>query len=95
MKMYLAGEWVDRDQKINVLNPFNGQVFDTVPSAGIEDVVDAIASAVRGAKVMASMSGPSALRDTHAGRRPDEGASRGPRQDDHDGGRQDHLGGDR
>ena len=57
MKMYLAGEWVDRDQKINVLNPFNGQVFDTVPSAGIEDVVDAIASAIRGAKVMASMSG--------------------------------------
>ena len=57
MKMYLAGEWVDRDQKIEVLNPFNGQVFDTVPSAGIEDVVDAIASAVRGAKVMASMSG--------------------------------------
>ena len=57
MKMYLAGEWVDRDQKINVLNPFNGQVFDTVPSAGIEDVVDAIASAERGAKVMASMSG--------------------------------------
>ena len=57
MKMYLAGEWVDRDEKINVLNPFNGQVFDTVPSAGIEDVVDAIASAVRGAKVMASMSG--------------------------------------
>ena len=57
MKMYLAGEWVDRDEKINVLNPFNGQVFDTVPSAGIEDVVDAIASAERGAKVMASMSG--------------------------------------
>ena len=57
MKMYLAGEWVDRDQKIEVLNPFNGQVFDTVPSAGIEDVVDAIASAERGAKVMASMSG--------------------------------------
>ena len=35
MKMYLAGEWVDRDQKINVLNPFSGQVFDTVPSAAV------------------------------------------------------------
>ena len=57
MKMYLAGEWVDRDQKINVLNPFSGQVFDTVPSAGIEDVDAAIASAERGAKAMASMSG--------------------------------------
>ena len=57
MKMYLAGEWVDRDQKIDVVNPFNGGVIDTVPRAGIEDVVDAIASAERGAKAMASMSG--------------------------------------
>ena len=57
MKMYLAGEWVDRDQKINVVNPFNGQVFDTVPRGGIEDVEAAIASAERGAKVMAGMSG--------------------------------------
>ena len=57
MKMYLAGEWVDRDQKIDVVNPFNGGVIDTVPRAGIEDVDAAIASAERGAKVMASMSG--------------------------------------
>ena len=57
MKMYLAGEWVDRDQKIDVVNPFNGGVIDTVPRAGIEDVDAAITSAERGAKVMASMSG--------------------------------------
>ena len=57
MKMYLAGEWVDRDQKIDVVNPFNGVVFETVPRGGIEDVDGAIASAERGAKVMASMSG--------------------------------------
>ena len=57
MKMYLAGEWVDRDQKIDVVNPFNGGMIDTVPRAGIEDVDAAIASAERGAKVMASMSG--------------------------------------
>ena len=57
MKMFLAGEWVDRDQKIDVVNPFNGVVFETVPRGGIEDVDAAIASAERGAKVMAGMSG--------------------------------------
>ncbi len=57
MKMYLAGEWVDRDRKIDVVNPFNGTVFETVPRGGIEDVDSAIASAERGAKVMAGMSG--------------------------------------
>ena len=57
MKMYLAGEWVDRDEKIDVVNPFNGQVFDTVPRGSVEDVQSAIASAARGARVMAGMSG--------------------------------------
>ena len=57
MKMYLAGEWVDRDEKIDVVNPFNGQVFDTVPKGSVEDVQTAIASADRGAKAMAAMSG--------------------------------------
>ncbi len=57
MKMYLAGEWVDRDEKIDVVNPFNGQVFDTVPRGTVEDVQAAIASADRGAKAMAAMSG--------------------------------------
>ena len=57
MKMYLAGEWVDRDEKIDVVNPFNGQVFDTVPRGTVEDVQTAIASADRGAKAMAAMSG--------------------------------------
>ena len=57
MKMYLAGEWVDRDEKIDVVNPFNGQVFDTVPRGSVEDVQTAIASAARGAGVMAAMSG--------------------------------------
>ena len=57
MKMYLAGEWVDRDEKIDVVNPFNGQVFDTVPRGSVEDVQAAIASADRGARVMAAMSG--------------------------------------
>ena len=57
MRMYLAGEWVDRATKIDVVNPFNGDIVDTVPRAGIEDIDTAIASAERGATIMAAMSG--------------------------------------
>ena len=57
MKMYLDGSWVDRDDKIDVVNPFNGEIFDTVPKSSLDDVMTAIASAERGAKVMAKMSG--------------------------------------
>ncbi|MCA9141368.1 MAG: aldehyde dehydrogenase family protein [Planctomycetaceae bacterium] len=52
MKMFINGEWVDRDQKIEVLNPFDGSLVDTVPKATAEDVEAAIASAVRGAEIM-------------------------------------------
>ena len=45
MKMYLNGEWVSRDQVQEVLNPYDGSVFDTVPSASEEDVNDAVNSA--------------------------------------------------
>ena len=55
MKFYLAGQWQDRDEVIEVLNPFRGEVIDTVPKATAEDVETAIASAVEGAKVMAAM----------------------------------------
>ncbi len=33
MKMFIAGEWVDRPQKTEVTNPFDGGVIDTVPKA--------------------------------------------------------------
>ena len=55
MKMHIGGEWVDRDDKIQVVNPFNNEVIDTVPRAGIEDVDSAIASAQRGAAIMAKI----------------------------------------
>ena len=57
MRMYIAGEWVDRDDKIAVINPYNNSVIDTVPRASIEDVDAAIASAERGAVEMAKLSG--------------------------------------
>ena len=50
--MFLAGEWVDRDAKFDVADPFSGEAFDTVPAASIEDVHDAVASAQRGAREM-------------------------------------------
>ena len=55
MRMYIGGEWVDRDEKISVFNPYDNSVIDTVPAASVEDVDTAIASAVRGAKAMAKL----------------------------------------
>ena len=49
MKMYVGGEWVSRTKAVEVLNPFDGSVIDTVPHANLEDVALSIASAVRGA----------------------------------------------
>ena len=53
--MYIGGEWVDRDKKIPVVNPYDGVAFDAVPRASIADVDDAVASAVRGAASMAAL----------------------------------------
>ena len=48
MKMYIGGEWVDRDDKIPVINPYDNSVIDTVPRGSVEDVDAAVASAERG-----------------------------------------------
>ena len=55
--MYIGGEWVDRDDKIPVVNPFDNSIIDTVPRGTVEDVDAAIASAERGAAQMAKLSG--------------------------------------
>lgn len=57
MRMFIAGEWIDRDEKIEVMNPFDGSVVDTVPKADADDVDRALASAERGAKIMREMAG--------------------------------------
>ena len=31
MKMYIAGEWVDKAETMDVVNPYDGSVVDTVP----------------------------------------------------------------
>ena len=55
MKMYIRGEWLDKDDKIEVINSYNNSVIDTVPRADLEDVEAALSSAERGAKVMANV----------------------------------------
>ncbi|MFK7817637.1 MAG: aldehyde dehydrogenase family protein, partial [Planctomycetaceae bacterium] len=57
MKFYLAGTWQERDEKIEVRNPFNGNVLDTVPKANADDVETALTAAVAGANDMAATQG--------------------------------------
>ena len=57
MRMYVAGEWLSKPQTIPVENPFDRSVVDTVPRADRGDVERALQSAVRGARVMAKLSG--------------------------------------
>ena len=55
MKMLLDGRWVDRDKKIDVTDPFDNSVIDTVPSANAEDVETALAASVRGFQITKRM----------------------------------------
>ena len=49
MKMFLQGEWAERDERIDVVNPFNSEAFDTVPSATPADVSSAVDGVAAGA----------------------------------------------
>ncbi len=55
MKMCVGGKWVETDKKIEVLNPYDNSVVDTVPYARAGDIEAALATAVRGAKIMAKL----------------------------------------
>jgi len=56
MKMLIAGGWTDKDERIEVRNPFDDSLIDTVPSADASDVEKALASAVRGFEEMRRLS---------------------------------------
>ena len=56
MKMLLDGQWVDRDRKIKVTDPFDNSLIDTVPRAAVADVETALAAAVRGFEITRKMS---------------------------------------
>jgi acyl-CoA reductase-like NAD-dependent aldehyde dehydrogenase len=57
MKMFVAGQWIDKPRTVPVTNPFDGSVIDTIPLADVEDIERALASAVRGAQTMRRMPG--------------------------------------
>ncbi|HMK54781.1 MAG TPA: lactaldehyde dehydrogenase [Methanobacteriaceae archaeon] len=56
MKMLINGKLEDKDEKITVINPFNQEVVDEVPSSSVEDVEKAIYAANQASKVMTEMS---------------------------------------
>lgn len=53
--MLINGEWLDRDEKIEVIDPEHGKKIDTVPKGTVEDVKAAIAAAVEGYEIMRNM----------------------------------------
>lgn len=55
MRMYIAGQWTEAQDTIEVLNPFDGSLVDTVPHAGPKEVDQALESATRGARIMAKL----------------------------------------
>ena len=55
MKMYVAGQWIDKDQKIEVRNSYDNSVIDTVPRADRGDIERVLQSAERGARAMAKL----------------------------------------
>jgi len=56
MKMLIGGEWIDKKEKIEVQNPYDGTVVDTVPRADAEDLYRAIGSAEVGLKEISAIS---------------------------------------
>ena len=42
MQMLIGGKWVDADESIEVLNPYDGSVVDTVPAAEQREVLAAL-----------------------------------------------------
>lgn len=55
MKMLLNGGWVDREEKIEVHDPFDHSVIDTVPSSTSQDVETALQAAVHGFEISKGM----------------------------------------
>ena len=56
MKMLIAGDWVDRKETIEVRDPFDDSVIDTVPAADNRDVETALEASVRGSEAARKMS---------------------------------------
>src|SRR5262249_14823720 len=55
MQIFLAGNWMEKPKKLEVTNPFDNSVIDTVPKADAADLEKPLAFAERGDKVMAKL----------------------------------------
>ncbi len=51
MKMLIGGEWIDKKKKIDVLNPYDSSVVDTVPYGTANDIDMAITIAQKGYEI--------------------------------------------
>ena len=51
MKMLIGGQWVDKSKHIEVLNPYDNSVVDTVPYGTVEDIDKAIEIAQKGYEI--------------------------------------------
>jgi glyceraldehyde-3-phosphate dehydrogenase (NADP+) len=51
MKMLIGEKWVDKDEKIDVCNPYNDELIDTVPSGDVADVKAAFQAAEEGFEI--------------------------------------------
>ena len=51
MKMLIGEKWMDKDEKIDVRNPYNDDLIDTVPSGDVADVEAAFQAAEEGFKI--------------------------------------------
>ena len=55
MQMFIAGKWCDKPATIDVTNPFDGEVIDTVPQGDAGDVDAALSTLESGVRVMRQM----------------------------------------
>ncbi|MGH7199335.1 MAG: aldehyde dehydrogenase family protein, partial [Planctomycetaceae bacterium] len=55
MQLYLEGRWQDAAETIEVRNPFDGSVIDTVPKGNAGHIDRALATLERGARTMRNM----------------------------------------
>lgn len=51
MKMLIGGKWIDKKKKIDVLNPYDNSLIDTVPYGTVEDIDKAITAAQKGYEI--------------------------------------------
>jgi acyl-CoA reductase-like NAD-dependent aldehyde dehydrogenase len=55
MKMFFCGQWQGKSETIDVLNPYDGSVVDTIPKGAAQDVDRALTTLQVGAEIMRKM----------------------------------------